>query len=92
MSELKNLPMNDERYRIPGTNAFNYSMWARENVEQPPPAFKVGDKVVFTIITEIEAINHDCDGSVLYTADMIGHGWGERNFRAFTEADQELDE
>lgn len=73
------------RYTIPGTNVFNLTRWVRENTEYPPPKFKVGDVVVFTVITEITGVGKDCDGSILYSAEMIGHGWGEENFREATE-------
>lgn len=81
-------PPDLEAYRIPGTNMINFSRYVRENTIYPEPQFKVGDVVVFTVITEITAIGKDCDGSTLYTADMIGGGWGEESFRAATEEEQ----
>ena len=45
--------------------------------------FKVGDKVIFTIETEITRIGRDCDGTALYEADYIGSGWREENFKLF---------
>jgi hypothetical protein len=75
--------MNDfhqEKYRIPGTNIFNFTAYSRENIPKPPPSLKVGDKVCFCIETEITDVGRDCDGTALYGADMIGWGWAEGAF------------
>ena len=69
--------MTDERYRIPGTNAINFSKWSRENDPKPPPSFKVGDVVRFAVETEVMVVYSDCDGTALYTLDMVGNGWSE---------------
>ncbi len=70
-----------ENYIILGTNIINFSKYSRENIPKPSPKFKVGDKVVFTIETEITEIGNDCDGTVLYGAYMLGNSWGEKNFK-----------
>ena len=73
-----------ERYTIPGTNIVNWSAYSRENIPKDPPRFQVDDKVVFTCETEITVVGQDCDGTVLLSADMIGHGWGQECFRKVT--------
>ena len=78
---MTKLPLDNERYRIAGTNAFNFSQWSRENEPKPPHELKVGDKVVFTVETEITELVQDCDGTSLYVADMIGGGWNEDHFQ-----------
>ena len=80
--------LDHEDYRIPGTNDFNFSKWSRENDLKDPPKLKVGDKVIFTLETEIIAIGQDCDGTVLYSADMIGDGWGEEEFRKIIDEEE----
>lgn len=74
-------PLDHEDYRIPGTNMFNFSKYSRENIPKDPPRLKVGDKVVFTLETEISEVGEDCDGTTLYSADMIGGGWREDCFK-----------
>lgn len=61
------LPMTDERYRIPGLNAFSMSAWSRENEPKEPPRYKVGDVVVLTVTTEVTRVFEDCDGTPLYS-------------------------
>lgn len=73
------LPMTDERYRIPGLNAFSMSAWSRDNEPKEPPRFKVGDIVAITIITEVTKVFNDCDGTPLYSLDGIGHGYSDHN-------------
>jgi hypothetical protein len=91
MTDDKNgtLPITDERYRIPGTDAFSYSKWARENVDRDPPKFKVGDVVVITLVKEITKVGNDCDGTVLYGLEDLGFGYSEDNLRLAT--DEEAD-
>lgn len=84
----KQIPMDDERYRIPGTNMVNFSHWARENVEQPAPKFEVGDVVVITLVREITAVGKDCDGSTLYGLDGIGFGYSESDLRIATDEEK----
>jgi len=71
--------ITDERYRILGTNAFNFSKWSRENEPKPPPKHKVGDVVRITSIQEIISIGKDCDGTVLYGLTNLGFGWAEES-------------
>ena len=70
-----------EDYMIPGTNIVNFTAYSRENIPKEPPRFQVGDKVVFSCETEITCVGQDCDGTVLLSADMIGHGWGQVHFK-----------
>ncbi|KKM20451.1 hypothetical protein LCGC14_1645320 [marine sediment metagenome] len=58
----------------------NWSWYSRENIPKPPPLLAVGDKVRFTLETIIENVGQDCDGTVLYSAESIGFGWGEESF------------
>ena len=74
-------PLDHEDYRIPGTNMSNFSKWSRENIPKAPPSLSTGDKVIFTLETEITKVGEDCDGTTLYTADMIGGGWSEDCFK-----------
>ena len=60
---------------------FNWSRWSRENIPKPAPMLRVGDKVRFTLETEITKVGQDCDGTTLYAADMIGFGWNEETFQ-----------
>ena len=83
------LPMDDDRYRIPGTNMFSMSRWARENLIRPEPKFKVGDRVLFTVEAEITDIREDCDGSTLYRADMVEGNWSEDCFTLLPPEDDE---
>lgn len=69
--------MNNPRYWVTGPGTFNLSKWLRENVEQPPPQFKVGDVVTITITREITKVGQDCDGTTLYGIDGLGFGWPE---------------
>ena len=73
-----------KKYTIPGTNIFNWSKYSRENIPQDPPRFREGDKVIFTVETIITKVGSDCDGTVLYSAEMIGSAWGEEHFIFFT--------
>jgi hypothetical protein len=76
----------DNAYLIPGTtNCYNWSKYSRENIPKPPPNFKVGDKVIFTIETEICKVYEDCDGTPLYELEYVGHGWSEDNIKHFKE-------
>jgi hypothetical protein len=81
-NDKKCIPLlpDNERYKI-GKNAFNFTQYSRKNIPKDPPKLKIGDKVLFTIETEIISIGKDCDGTVLYEADMIGDGWGEESFK-----------
>ena len=55
----------------------NWSHYSRDNIPKPPAKYKVGDTVRFAVDTEILSIGKDCDGTVLYELDMLGHGWSE---------------
>jgi hypothetical protein len=66
--------MDDERYRIPGTNMFNLSKWSRENVPKSPPRYKVGDVVVHVTDDEVLRVFEDCDGTPLYELARGGSG------------------
>jgi len=70
-----------EEYRIPGTNAYNWSKYSRENIPKPKPLFKVGDMVILTTEVEIISIGKDCDSTVLYELDGMGFGWSEEQIR-----------
>lgn len=84
--EGKKLPFDDPRYLIPGTNAFNFSQWSRENEPKPDHAFKVGDVVVLTVVCEVTKLTHDCDGTPLYSlSGSLGHGWSGDQLRAATD-------
>lgn len=72
--------INHPDYRI--GNFVNYSKWSRENEPKSAPKFKVGDKVTFTIETEITKVGQDCDGTTLYGAEMLGFGWDEGSFKS----------
>jgi len=52
----------------------------QNNLEEPRK-FKVGDEVIFQLETTITEVGRDCDGTVLYGADMIGNCWGEDCFQ-----------
>ena len=69
-----------KKYTIPGTRIFNWSQYSRENIPKDSPRFKVGDEVIFTLKTTITKVGNDCDGTVLYGAEMIGPGWGQEHF------------
>ena len=88
MSDEK-LPMDDERYRIPGTNTFNLSAWSRENEPKAPPQFKLGDIVVFTTTAEITRVYQDVDGTPLYSLDIQPHGHNEESIRPATEEEKD---
>lgn len=75
----------DDKYRIPGTNMFNFSAWSRDNEPKEPPRYKVGDVVVITLTREITAVGNDCDGTVLYGLDGMGFGWNEDIMRPATD-------
>lgn len=77
--------INDERYRILGTNAINFSKWSRENFPKSPQ-YKVGDKVTFTIQTEVLKVYNDCDGTPLYELEWIGNGWSESHIQPIKES------
>lgn len=66
-----------EKYRLPNTNAYNWSKFSRENIAKPSPKFKVGDKVKFSIETVVTKVGNDCDGATLYGLEMLGFGWDE---------------
>lgn len=68
------LPIEDERYRVAGLNAFSFSKWSKDNLPKQPARFKVGDVVAVTIITEITKVYEDCDGTPLYAFDKFT-GW-----------------
>lgn len=51
-----------------------------ENVPKPYAKYKEGDEVIFTLKTVISKVGSDCDGAVLYEANMIGFGWSEDHF------------
>lgn len=77
MADEEKRDVTDDRYRIAGTNMFNYSQWARENVEYPPPKYKVGDEVHVTSERTITKVGKDCDGSTLYGFEKLGFGYSE---------------
>ena len=64
----------------PDIEIFNFTKWSRENISKDPPKLKIGDNVIFTLITKINHVGQDCDGTILYSADMINHGWDESCF------------
>jgi len=74
---MKRMDFNDPRYLIPGTNIFLLSKWSRENEPKNPPKYKVGDRVIVTIETDVVALEEDCDGTPLYELRNLGHGFGE---------------
>lgn len=83
--------LNDPEYRIPGTNIVSFSRWSRENVPKPPPAHKIGDRVLVELL--VHKSYEDCDGTPLFAigGDNIGcscpsllHGY---NNESLTPAD-----
>lgn len=89
MSDKPKLPMDDPRYKIPGTNMINFSKWSRENEEHPDHKFAVGDIVVLTITVEISELIRDCDGTPLYRFGDIRGNWSEESLRAATDEEIE---
>ncbi|HEY0545300.1 MAG TPA: hypothetical protein VGC91_08000 [Pyrinomonadaceae bacterium] len=67
-------------YNVPGTNVKNFSKWSKENIPKPPPKFKIGDRVIYSIATEIIEVYQDCDGSTLYSTIDHGNGYSENSF------------
>jgi hypothetical protein len=71
--------VDDERYRVPGTNLQNFTAWSRENVRKGPPAFWVGWRVTVVRLAgddygvslpqdaTIDKVYPDCDLTPLYS-------------------------
>jgi hypothetical protein len=74
-----------EAYRIPGTNAINWSRYARENLPHDPPRFEIGDVVAYLVIGEITRVYEDCDGEVLYTVNDYHSGITDGSLRLATD-------
>ena len=80
----KGLPLNDERYRIPGTNTFSLSRWSLENIPQPPAKLQVGETAWLLIETGVTKIYPDCDGTPLY-ATHNGNGWSDTSLMSIAD-------
>jgi hypothetical protein len=87
MTEKK--PLTHPDYKIEGMNAYNFSKWKRENVPAPPARFKVGDKVVFTVETQVVKVYQDCDGTPLYALESVGNGWTEEGLTLIPDLDDQ---
>jgi len=57
-------PLNHPDYRIERTRLYSFSRWSRENVPKPPPAHKVGDRVLVELV--VHKVYDDCDGTPLF--------------------------
>lgn len=74
----------------PYGKAFNLSKWVRENESQAEHQFKEGDIVALTIITRIEKLSRDVDGTPLYVLEGHGGGWSEESMRLATDEEREV--
>jgi hypothetical protein len=82
----------DEHDRIPGTNAFNFSKWVRENDPPGPGKYTVGSQVILVVAAEVVRVFQDCDGTTLYELSPGGSGWGDDSLLpAYAGADDEED-
>lgn len=77
-------PLDHPDYRVPGTNLINASKWSRENIPKPPPAFKVGDRVLAEVT--VHKVYEDCDGTPLFAIGgssgiVLLHGWPNESLR-----------
>lgn len=86
MSEEKK-PMNHPDYECWPGGPFNLSKWSRENEPKPPPSYAVGDYVRLTVVTRVEKVYQDCDGTPLYALEIGGAGWSDSNLAPATEAE-----
>lgn len=85
-NEANKRSIDDPRYKIPGTNMINFSMWSRENEPKGDHQYAVGDVVVLMRVCEIEKLGRDCDGTPLYwLSDGLGGGYSEQSLRPATE-------
>ena len=93
MSEKREMKddFNNPEYLIdtPSGQAFNLSKWVRENEPQAEHQFKEGDIVALTIITRVEKLTRDVDGTPLYVLEGRGGGWSEASLRLATEQEKE---
>ena len=72
----------------PSGKVFNLSKWVRENTPQAEHKFKEGDIVALTIITQVEKLTRDVDGTPLYVLEGRGGGWSEESMRLATDEEK----